>query len=57
MIMAFAPANCYQPPKSVLQTMVRTDQKFHLGAYEFFREQSWQMSHVLQGYVNDVKFE
>ena len=57
MIMAYTPANAYQPPKSVLSTMRRVDQVHHLGDFEFFREKAWQCSFALKGYVHNVKYE
>ena len=57
MIMAYAPANCYQPPKSIMQTMKKVDMVHKLGVYEYFREKAWQCSYALEGYVHNIKYE
>ena len=56
MVMAYSPANVFQPPKSVLGTMVRVDQVHQLGRYEYFREKAWHCSQVLKGYTETVKY-
>ena len=56
MIMAYAPANAYQPPKSVLQTMRRAEGVHKLAEFEYFREKAWQCAHALKGYTENVKY-
>ena len=56
MIMAYASANAYQPPKTILQTMVTVDSVHQLGEYEFFREKAWQCAHALKGYTSNIKY-
>jgi len=55
-IFAFAPANCFQPAKNVLDTMRKLDAKHNLGDYEYFRENSWQALNVLEYYLKNVKY-
>ncbi len=57
MIMAYAPANAYQPPKSVLKTMRMVDRVHNLSDFEFFREKAWQCSFALKGYVHNIKYQ
>ena len=56
MIIAYTPANAYQPTKSILDTMRIGDAVHNLGDYEFFREKAWQCSAALKGYCKDVKY-
>eukprot|EP00095_Tigriopus_kingsejongensis_P003427 maker-scaffold110_size354795-snap-gene-0.15 protein:Tk03427 transcript:maker-scaffold110_size354795-snap-gene-0.15-mRNA-1 annotation:"hypothetical protein" len=56
MIMAYSPANCFQPPKSVLATMRRVDNVHKLGDYEYFREKAWQCSNALNYYVENIQY-
>ena len=56
MVIAYSPANCYQPTKSVLSTMRVGDAVHNLADYEFFREKAWQCSGALMGYVQNVKY-
>lgn len=56
MIMAYSPANAFQPPKSVLATNRRVDQVHNLGDYEYFREKSWQCSHALKYYTENIQY-
>lgn len=55
-IFAFAPANCFQPTKNVLDTMRKLDAKHQLGDYEYFRENAWQALNVLEYYLKNVKY-
>ncbi len=56
MIMAYASANPYQPPKTVLQSLIRVDKVHNLAEYEYFREKAWQCCHALKGYTENVKY-
>ncbi len=56
MVIAYAPANCYQPTKSILGTMRVADAVHNLGDYEFFREKAWQCSAALKGFTKDVRY-
>ena len=57
MVMAYASANAYQPPKTILQTMARIEKEGHrLAEYEYFREKAWQCAHALKGYTKNVKY-
>jgi len=55
-IFAFAPANCFQPCKNVLDTMRKLDAKHQLGDYEYFRENAWQALNVLEYYLKNVTY-
>ena len=56
MIMAFAPANCFQPPKTILSSFRGADRTFKMGDFEFFREKAWQAKHALEFYMKNVKY-
>ena len=56
MIMAFAPANCFQPPKTVLASFRGVDRTFKMGDFEYFREKAWQAKHALDFYMKEVKY-
>jgi len=56
MIFGYAPANPFQPQKTILDTMRKLDTKHQLGDYEYFREKCWQMRNCLDHYVNEVKY-
>jgi hypothetical protein len=52
--MGFTPANCFQPPKTILETFRAMGDKMQ--DFEYFREKAWQASHVLLSYMSDVKY-
>jgi len=56
MIFAYAPANPFQPQKTILDTMRKLDSKHKLGDYEYFREKCWQVRNCLDHYVNTVEY-
>ncbi len=56
MVIAYGPANCYQPTKSVLNTMRQGDVVHKLGQYEFFREKAWQCGAALEGYIRNIRY-
>ena len=56
MVIAFAPANAYQPPKSGLGVLRMGDAVHNLADYEMFREAAWQGSHALEGFVRNIKY-
>ena len=56
MIMGYAPANCFQPPKTVLASFRGVDRTFKMQDYEYFREKAWQAKHALESYMKEVKY-
>jgi len=56
MIFGYAPANPFQPQKTVLDTMRKLDSRHQLGDYEYFREKCWQIRNCLDHYVNTVEY-
>ncbi len=56
LIFGFAPANSFQPPKTILQTMVKVDSRMRMARYEYFREKAWQGMNCLKYYVDEVKY-
>ncbi len=56
MVMAFSPANCFQPPKTILESFRRVDKTHNMGDYEFFREKCWQGMYALKSYMGEVKY-
>ena len=56
MIFGYAPANVFQPPKTILKTFQKVDQKHHMADYEFFREKAWQAKHCLDHFVENTHF-
>lgn len=56
MIFGFALANCFQPTKTILNTMRKLDVKHELGDYEFFREKAYQAQKCLEYYVTHVNY-
>lgn len=56
LIFAYAPANSFQPPKTILRTMQRVDRIHQMATYEFFREKAWQSLGCLKHYVDQLPF-
>ena len=54
--MGYAPANCFQPPKTVLASFRGVDRTFKMQDYEYFREKAWQAKHALESYMKEVKY-
>ena len=56
MIMGYAPANCFQPPKTVLASFKGVDKRHKMQDYEYFREKAWQAKNALESYMKEVKY-
>lgn len=56
LIFGYAPANAFQPPKTILKTFQKVDQTHKMANYEFFREKAWQSMHCLKHFVDTVPF-
>jgi len=56
MIFGYAPANCFQPPKTILKTFQKVDQTHKMAEYEFFREKAFQAEHCLKHYVEKIPY-
>jgi hypothetical protein len=46
LVFGLTPANAFQPPRTVLSSMVRVDWKSGIAPYEFYRAAAWQCSQV-----------
>ena len=47
LIFGLSPANAFQPPLTILSSMIRVDWATGVAPYEFYREKAWQASHAL----------
>lgn len=58
LIISCTPANVYHPESTVLNSMQKLDMNYAKGVpeFEFFRQKSWQMSHILKDYTENEKF-
>jgi len=56
LIFGYAPANCFQPPKTILKTMQKVDTIHRMANYEFFREKAWQTMNCLNSYVKHMPY-
>jgi len=56
MIFGYAPANCFQPPKTILKTFQKVDQTHKMAEYEFFREKAFQAQNCLKHYVDKIPY-
>lgn len=56
LIFAYAPANSFQPPKTILKSFQKVDQIHKMANYEFFREKAWQGQQCLSHFVESVHF-
>jgi hypothetical protein len=57
LIFGYAPANCFQPPKTILKTFQKVDQTHKVASYEFFREKAWQSMNCLKHYVETIPYQ
>merc|ERR1712133_43584 len=56
LIFGLSPANAFQPPLTVLSSMVRVDWATGVAPYEFYREKTWQASHALSFLAQQTSF-
>lgn len=56
LIFGFTPANAFQPPLTILNTMKRVDWASGVAPYEFYREKAWQASQALAYLAEETKF-
>jgi len=56
LIFGLTPANAFQPPLTILSTMVRVDWAKGVAAFEFFREKAWQTSNALAYLAEETLF-
>jgi len=56
LVMAFQPANVFQPDKTVLDTWTRFDIKDRTAPFEYARTKAWKLSHALSHYVESEPF-
>jgi len=47
LIFGLSPANTFQPPLTILSSMIRVDWATGVAPYEYYREKAWQASHAL----------
>ena len=56
LIFGYAPANAFQPPKTILKTMQKVDQIHQMANYEFFREKAWQGVYCLKHFTENTTY-
>lgn len=56
LVMAFQPSNAFVSDKTVLNTWQKFDSVVETANYEFFRMQSWRLSHNLEYYAKNIEF-
>ena len=56
LIFGLSPANVFQPPLTILSSMIRVDWSTGVAPYEFFREKSWQCAQVLTHLALETSF-
>jgi len=56
LIFGLTPANAFQPPRTILDTMRTVDFDTGISDYEYFREKAWQLSHVLAHLAKKTPF-
>ena len=56
LIFGLSPANAFQPPLTILSSMVRVDWATGVAPYEFYREKAWQASHALAHLARETVF-
>jgi len=56
LIFGLSPANAFQPPLTILSSMIRVDWATGVAPYEFYREKTWQASHALSFLAQQTSF-
>ena len=56
LIFGLSPANAFQPPLTILSSMIRVDWSTGVAPYEFYREKTWQASHALAYLAEKTKY-
>ena len=56
-VMAYTPANAFEPTKLVLNSMRGVEKVHFMADYEFFREKAWQCAHALKHFAEEVPYE
>ena len=56
LIFGLSPANCFQPPLTILSSMMRVDWATGVAPYEFYREKAWQASSALAHLATQTPF-
>merc|ERR1712142_755331 len=56
LIFGLSPANAFQPPLTILSSMIRVDWATGVAPYEFYREKAWQMSNALAYLAEETLF-
>ena len=56
LIFGLSPANCFQPPLTILSSMARVDWASGVAPYEFYREKAWQASSALAHLATETQF-
>jgi len=56
LIFGLSPANAFQPPLTILSSMIRVDWATGVAPYEFYREKAWQASHALSFLAQQTSF-
>jgi len=56
LIFGLSPANAFQPPLTILSSMIRVDWATGVAPYEFYREKAWQTSNALAHFAEVTPF-
>ena len=56
LIFGLSPANAFQPPLTILDTMIKVDRENGVAPYEFYREKAWQASNALAYLAEETEF-
>ena len=56
LIFGLSPANAFQPPLTILDTMIKVDRENGVAPYEFYREKAWQASNALAYLAEQTEF-
>ena len=56
LIFGLSPANAFQPPLTILDTMTKVDRENGVAPYEFYREKAWQASNALAYLAEQTEF-
>jgi len=56
LIFGLSPANAFQPPLTILSSMIRVDWATGVAPFEFYREKAWQMSNALAYLAEETLF-
>ena len=56
LIFGLSPADAFQPPLTILDTMTKVDRENGVALYEFYREKAWQACNALAYLAEQTEF-